>query len=377
MQFTAIILMAILTFKLLMLPNKVAINPMVNKARWLMAASMFLLAVQFLIQYALHLRQMGVTQAVMVNLIFFIPCSWMISVAVLNLQGKERVTHVDRWLGGFTWLLGMALIGYAAAIDGQPLFSDTPELQYAEIACSVLYAAMQGHYAWRHGANLRKMRHVLRNYYDRDMDYMLRWMQLSVIILVVLTIMVPILIFGNGPWLATYSIVFFASIFYMVDNFCSYVVSSAPSRFQEAEESDEEDKREENKREKQGDSLTAGTDTASDDTMEMMQNVEHAVNKWLKAGGYLKSGMKLPIAAAEIGVPQYQLTAWLRQQNLKYSDWITGLRIEDAKRMLLEHPEWTSEAIAENCGFTTREYFHRIFRSTIGMTPAQYQQRNT
>ena len=108
-----------------------------------------------------------------------------------------------------------------------------------------------------------------------------------------------------------------------------------------------------------------------------MRNVEYAVRKWIKAEGYLKSGMKLPIAADEIGVPQYQLTAWLRQQNLKYSDWITGLRIEDAKRMLLEHPEWTSEAIAENCGFTTREYFHRIFRSTIGMTPAQYQQRNT
>ena len=376
MQFTAIILMAILTFKLLMLPNKVALNPKVNKARWLMAASMFLLGVQFLIQYTLHLRQMGVTQAVMVNLIFFIPCSWMISVAVLNLQGKERVTQLDRWLGGFTWLLGMALIGYAAAIDGQPLLSDTPELRNAEIVCSVLYAAMQGHYSWRHGANLRAMRHVLRNYYDRDMEYMLRWMQLSVIILVVLAIMVPVLIFGNGPWLATYSIFFFASIFYMVDNFCSYVVSSAPSRFQEAEESEEEDKREENERSKLSENPTTGTDTASDDTMEMMQNVEHAVNKWLKAGGYLKSGMKLPIAAAEIGVPQYQLTAWLRQQNLKYTDWITGLRIDDAKRMLLEHPEWTSEAIADNCGFTSREYFHRIFRCTIGMTPAQYQQKH-
>ena len=351
MQFTAVVLMAILTFKLVLLPKKVELNAMANRARWLMAGSTFLLAVQFLIQYTLHLRQMGVTQAVMVNLFFFIPCSWMLSVALLNLQGKGRVTRLDRFMGGMIWLIGIAMLGYAASIDGQPLFSDTPELRLAEIVCSVLYAGMQGHYAWRQGANLASMRRVLQDYYDRDMDYMLSWMRLSIIILVVLAIMVPILIFGNGPWLAIYAIFFFISFFYLVDSFCSYVVSSAPGRFQEAEESDEKESREALK-----DNTTSGKD---------------------KTAEYLKSGMKLPIAADEIGVPQYQLTAWLRQQNLKYSDWITGLRIEDAKRMLLEHPEWTSEAIAENCGFTTREYFHRIFRSTIGMTPAQYQQRNT
>ena len=372
MQFTAVVLMVILTLKLVLLPKKVQLNPLANRARWLMAGSTFLLAVQFLIQYTLHLRQMGVTQAVMVNLFFFIPCSWMLSVALLNLQGKGRVTRLDRFMGGMIWLIGIAMLGYAAAIDGQPLFSDTPELRLAEIVCSVLYAGMQGHYAWRQGANLASMRRVLQDYYDRDMDYMLSWMRLSIIILVVQAIMVPILIFGNGPWLAIYAIFFFISFFYMVDSFCSYVVSSAPGRFQEAEESDEEESREALK-----DNTTSGKDKTAEDTAVTMRNVEYAVRKWIKAEGYLKSGMKLPIAADEIGVPQYQLTAWLRQQNLKYSDWITGLRIEDAKRMLLEHPEWTSEAIAENCGFTTREYFHRIFRSTIGMTPAQYQQRNT
>jgi AraC-like DNA-binding protein len=369
-QFTAIVLMALLTLKMLMLPGKVAFNPMVNKARWLLTSGIVLLGIHFLLQYALHLREMGVTQAVMLNLLLFIPCSWMVSIAVLHLQGKGDVSMTDRWIGGVIWILCIAIICIAAAIDGQPLWSDTPELRTGEIICSVLYAAMQGHYAYRHATNLHNMHRALQNYYDREMDHMLRWMKLSVIILVVLALMVPILIFGNGPWLAIYGIIFFGGIFYLVDSFCSYVVSSAPKRMEEAEGSEELSVKSE-------EITDADSETSTEADAAVMEIIEGAVNKWVKKGGYLKSGMKLPIAAKEIGVPQYQLTSWLRQQDLKYTDWITGLRIEEAKRMLLEHPEWTSETIADYCGFTSREYFHRIFRGYVGMTPSQYQQKGT
>lgn len=363
MQFTAIVLMALLGLKLLLLPQKVAVNPLVNKARILMAGGVVLLGVQFVLQYALHLRATGVTQAVMLNLFFFVPVSWMISLAILNLQGKGRVRRIDRWIGGITWFVCTVLIGGAAALDGK-LFSDTPELHTAEIVCSILFAAMQIHYAWRQTANLRAMRRALQNYYDRDMEGMLRWMQLSVIIMVVLALMVPLLIFDTGPWLAVYGIFFFLSFFYSVDSFCSYVVSSAPNKLEEAEENESEQKNRN----------ACNTESQTEVSEEQMARIERSVEQWKKKGCYLKSGLKLPIAVSEIGVPQYQFSAWLRHKNLKYSDWITNLRIEEAKRVLLEHPEWTSEAVADHCGFSSREYFHRIFRSYLGMTPIKYQQ---
>lgn len=363
MQFTAVILMALLTLKLLLLPGKVVVNPMVNKARKLMACGIFLLGIQFLLQYTLHLRAMGVTQAVMLNLFLFIPVSWMISMAVLNLQGKGRIKKTDRWIGGIIWLVTTALIVITAALDGE-LFSDTPELRTAEITGSVLYATMQCHYAWRQTTNLHSMQRALQNYYDRDMEGMLRWMQLSIIILMVLALMAPLLIFGSGPWLAIYAIFFITSIFYLVDTFCNYVLSSAPEKMEEAEDSEEKELNEKN------------SCTGAEISEEKMQRIERFVEQWTKNGSYLKCGLKLPITAAEIGVPQYQLSGWLKQKNLKYSEWITTLRIEEAKRVLLEYPEWTLEAVAEHCGFNSREYFHRIFRSYLGMSPIKYQQNN-
>lgn len=352
MQFSAVVLLTLLALKLLLLPKKVGVNPVVGNARWLMTAGIVLLDIQFLLQYTLGLRAMGVTQAVMVNLLFFIPCSWNISLSILFLQRRGHVSTLDRWLGGIVWLIALLLIGTAAYIDGQPLFSDTPELHWAEVASSVLYLLLQSHYSWRHLKNLRSMRNTLQNYYDRDMDGMLLWMQLSILVLMVLAMMVPLLIFVESKGLAIFGILFFAGIFYLVDSFSNYVVSSAPKRMLEAEES--EDEKEED------------TDQA-DFSVQL-------ITKWINNGGYLQIGMKLPTTAEAIGIPQYQLSAWVKQQGLTYAGWITSLRIEEAKRMLCEHPDWNNETVAQHCGFSDRSYFQTVFKKETGMTPSDFQE---
>jgi len=60
-QFSAVVVLTLLVLKLLLLPRKVAVNPVVGTARWLMTVGMALLDVQFLLQYLLGLRAMGVT----------------------------------------------------------------------------------------------------------------------------------------------------------------------------------------------------------------------------------------------------------------------------------------------------------------------------
>lgn len=129
MQFCAIILLTLLTLKLLLLPRKVGVTPIVSTARWLMTVGIALLGVQFLLQYILGLRAMGVTQAVLLNLILFIPCSWSISLALQYLQQQGRLSLLNKWAGGMAWATSLVLLGITAAIDGQPLFSDRTYFQ--------------------------------------------------------------------------------------------------------------------------------------------------------------------------------------------------------------------------------------------------------
>ncbi len=80
------------------------------------------------------------------------------------------------------------------------------------------------------------------------------------------------------------------------------------------------------------------------------------------------------ISAQDIGINRYRLTVWLHQQGLKYTEWIAQLRVEEAKRTIKAHPEWSNDAVARHCGFNERSLF-RAFKKITGTTPAQYQQQ--
>ena len=371
-QFTAIVLMTLLTLKLLLLPGRVAVNPIVNKARWLMVGSTVLLGVQFLLQLTLGLRSLGVTQAVMLNLVFFIPCSWLMSLAILYLQRQGRVTMLDKFLGVIIWAVVLAILGTAAAIDGEPLLSGTKEIFHAEIIASCLFACMQGRYAYRHTTNLKAMSNALHNYFDRNHDSILRWMQVSVGILIVLTLMVPALIFVHNKLLAVFCVLFFGGIFYLVDSFCSYVVSSAPSKVQEAEENEEAEALEQVR---DSSANLDYTTNISDSTLlnaKTLQHMESVVEQWIERGGHLKNGLKLPNAATDMHVPRYLLSSWLKQTGRRYNDWLTDLRIEEAKHLLETHHDWSNEAIARHCGFSDRTYFQKKFKEKTGLSPAEW-----
>ena len=84
----------------LWLPLKTIVDPVANRSRWLMTVALGLLGVQFLIQYVSGLRQMSVPHAVELNLLFFIPCSCLLSLCMLNLQRQGRISRSNWLVGG-------------------------------------------------------------------------------------------------------------------------------------------------------------------------------------------------------------------------------------------------------------------------------------
>lgn len=360
MQFSAIVLMTLLTLALVfLLPKWKSWDPIINKARRLMACGSALLALQFVLQYTLCLRAMGVTQAVLLNLVVFVPCSCLFTFALLYLQRHDHLSRKDwlPWATAYLIILVMLTVGYLAS--GQPLLTDTPEMRWAEIAGCVIYFAIQLRSTYFCFHNMRQMQRALGEYYDRDMSEMLRWMKNSTLILATISVTAPIVIFMSGWILAIYGILFIASIFYLVFSFVCYAVSNNNELLKMAEKSAEESEEHEK----------AVPEMSEKDR----QRVEKAVSQWIVAGGYLRNGITVQQAADEMHVPRYQLTAWLKTtEHEQFSHWLTQLRIKEAKRQMLAHPEWSNDTIAEHCGFGSRSYFQTVFRKQTGMTPSAF-----
>ena len=371
MQFTAVVLMLLLTVKLLFLRERRIKSRQARQARWLMTTATALLFLHFAIQLKTGLRLMGITQSVMLNLAMLIPASHLFARAILLLQRRGELSLADRWTGPAVWTVTMAMLAVAALTDGKPLLSDTLELRLAERAGAVLYMLMQGYYTWRHSVSLVAMHRALHDYYDRDTDGMLRWMQYSIVGLMLLALMVPVAIFSSGPGMLAVAFAVYFLMFYLVDSFCFYLTSPAPERMQAAEQNAAE-MEEELENLNNGKQTDAGTADAAVLSPEVMSEVEQAVEAWKARGGYCQTGLLQPLAAQAIGISRYRLTAWLHQQGLKYTEWIAQLRVEEAKRIIAAHPDWSNDAVAQHCGFTDRTVLQRTFKRIEGITPQKY-----
>ena len=203
MQFTAVVLMTLLTLKLLLLPVKVTANKVIRRSWLLMISATTIVGLQFLLQYVFRLRQIGVTQAVMLNLALLIPATVLFSLAIFSLQ--RRLRQRDIYIGLFTWLLALGLMAYAAFSDGQPLLSGTHKMWTAVRTASICFAISQFYFAFCHLVNLHAMLNALSNYYDSDMNSVLRWMRLSIFFLPLVGLFIPLIVFIQSIWCSSWS----------------------------------------------------------------------------------------------------------------------------------------------------------------------------
>ena len=360
MQFAAIVMMVMMCSALIVLmPNRVKRDKVINRSRLLMIGSLALIGAQFLVQYITQLRTMGITQAVLVNLSFFVPASSLMNLTILNLQRQGRLTRFERlmWIG--VTLVVIACLAISVAVDGHPIEHLSEHVLWTEVSMSVVYGALQAYYCLLQFRELLRMEQVIQNYYDREHKGLTQWMKHAIAINGLLAVFVPLLIFGPNIIIVIFSLTFFWGIFMMWFCFVRYFTSNAMKQVREAEDN------------------VGVTGEKSPETKLCPDAIRHialVVERWLATGAYLKAGITSPVAAEAMNIPRYQLTAWVKAAGHdSFTRWITSLRIEEAKRVLVKHHDWTNEAVADHCGFS-RTYFQKIFKQETGLLPSEYQE---
>ena len=353
MQISGMLTMLMLSVMLMAcVPDRSIRRGSFARARWMMAAGTGFIAVQFLLQYIFGFRQMGVTQGVCCNLIFFTPATLLCGMAILYVQRQGRVSLREWMTGGGICTLAILLLIGVALMDGIPIREESPLLRWSEYVASVLYVMMQSYIFKHQYLSYKRLEQAVDEYYDRSRRDLFGWMGWSMKTMAVLAFFVPLVIFMEGAPLVGFSIAYFFAIAYSTISLYSYGISKDVERVEEAEEVVNQEIR----------------------PRDIDPAITEAVDRWKANAHYREHNLTLGIVARQMGVPQRQLQEWLRQSEYgKLAGLVTTLRIEDAKRVLKEHPDWSTESVANYCGFSSREYFHRTFRQMTGMTPANFQ----
>ena len=238
MQIGGVLTMTMLSAMLMLcVPHRSIRRNSFTHARWLMAAGTGLIAVQFMLQHIFGFRQMGVTQAVLCNLLLFTPATLLCSMAILCMQRHGKVSRKEWTTVWSICALTELILLTTMLTDGIPVEQESQALRMAEYAGGVLYVLMQSYIFVKQYKAYKQLELVVGEYFDRKRNDLFGWMGLSMKTMALLAFLVPFVIFLNGKPLVLFSVAYFFCISYSTISLYSYGISEDITRVEEAESS--------------------------------------------------------------------------------------------------------------------------------------------
>ena len=121
---------------------------------------------------------------------------------------------------------------------------------------------------------------------------------------------------------------------------------------------------------------------AADDTPEpaaamptsIRADIAARLEEWIAADGYTRPGLTITDVANDLLTNRTYLSGYINTTyDTTFREWITRLRIEYAKRLLLGSPELTVQDVSERSGFQSTSHFIRIFKERTACPPAKWR----
>ena len=219
----------------------------------------------------------------------------------------------------------------------------------------------------------------LENYYDEDESHKIKWVRFCYIISMLTNIF--ILVYLCFYWFLDhktaiaflYTVWYLVYMLYMTSNFISFLGSHklVLDAFAHRVLSGEEIKK---RREVRKVIKVSDTDEVSLNEKEAAR-LERALQKWVDEKNYRKYDKSREEIASELKTSKEFLHHYfLNRLGVDFKTWRTQLRIEEAKKMLLEDKKISTNLVGEMCGFSDRSNFHRQFVKIVGCSPREWRE---
>ena len=111
--------------------------------------------------------------------------------------------------------------------------------------------------------------------------------------------------------------------------------------------------------------------------LEQREIIRKKLELWRNNHGYSSSDINSALLAVRLGLSKRMLVQYIKEVEGKtFRIWLSDIRLEEAKRMIIEHGDYSNETIAEACGVSSRYYLQNKFKDATGLTPTEWRDAN-
>ena len=110
---------------------------------------------------------------------------------------------------------------------------------------------------------------------------------------------------------------------------------------------------------------------------ERLQEIGKKVEEWKRHKHYRRHGLRLKDVATELGTNSAYLSFYIKKiGGINFLTWLNNLKIEEAKRMMQAHPEFSMYDIGYKVGIPHPDTFKIVFARVTGITPDEWKKAN-
>ncbi|MGN0213515.1 MAG: helix-turn-helix domain-containing protein [Muribaculaceae bacterium] len=339
------------------------INKTYETSRWLLIFAMFLLASHYVLQMVFGIRAKSDYIGALVNILFYTPVSILISYSIFHMECNARNRFKSRVTGIIAYLiiLVMFVLGYTNNQIIQKPFAlygmHTVFMIYMLTSVVILVIIFN------------RKRKIIDQEIGGDIQSYINYTRAGFIILGGASLMATFTLYSR-TLLFIAAPLFLISLVIFVCSFVALGYNIIPMR--ELLNNEDSDLLTFN-----NNSTVEPTDLSQTLSEERYAAIVSAIDQWCAEQGFRDSSITINALSKRTGIDRHELTIYLDQRyQCSFRIWLSDLRFNEAKRLMLEHPEFSNEAISAECGFSSHAQLYNIFRSKTGMSPKEWKENN-
>ena len=346
------------------------VNRRYEWSRWLILAGMLGLAIQYLLQMLLGFRAKSDDLGAVFNILVYTPCITTISMGIYNIEA----THANRRKMNIVCTCIYAAIIAVFCIG----YSNSGSLNIGNwlYAMLVLFGANVAYSIYMIMIEMRKRKKMLELMTGDDMLPYVRYARASVFALFFSTLTMPFAILSTtllyiiGP-LALLSILFFNLSFVALGY--NYVPTEELLDKEEEESAALADEITESSNGLDAEP-TDGKENLPSFSQERQAAIKEKLDKWCADLGYKDTTVNMFTLSRSLNISKNELSRYFTScLNSTFRIWLSEVRFEAAKKMMLDYPDYNNDIISAECGFSSRSYLYRIFKEKEGCSPTVWR----
>lgn len=358
------------------------INKRYERSRKLIIAAMLGLAGQYLLQMVFGLRASGDDLGAHVNIFIYTPCFTLITLGIYNIIAPHAHFRQMNLVCGVQYaaIVGTFLLGFYSKKSihiGWWLY-----LMLAFYTVNTVYCVIKIF------IEMMRRKKMLEQMSGTDLLPYVRYSYASLFNVCFVSVVMPFVIL-NTPLLYIIGPIGLCTIFFFVMTFVALVNSYTPpsdellDKEDDNEESDEKTDESETSESEEDNNPAASTakDGAQPKPTELSkertESIKALLDRWCRKQGYKDSSANMMTLSLAIGVSKDELTLYFDQcLNSTFRVWLSDIRFDAAKAMMIKYPDYSNDIISTECGFSSRTHLYRVFKQRVSCTPTVWRENN-